>query len=146
VQARTVAEDVEIFWETQRLTAGRRSPQAEFLELTRERERRDRSAPRAVATKPAPNKAAEHAARLRRLAQAQAALGPSPKPRTLRPVGPEACSSAMMGGLTFDPPPICYAVDGAAAATSGAAKRMNVRATHQQRLRRLARAEADMRL
>jgi hypothetical protein len=144
-QARTVAEDVEIFWETQRLTAGRRSPQAEFLELTRERERRDRVAPRSAATKPAATNATQQADRLRRLARAQTALGPAPKPRALRPVY-EACSSAAMGGgLMFDPIGIVYAVNGAAPATSGASKRMNVQATQQQRLQRLARAEADMR-
>jgi hypothetical protein len=97
-----------------------------------------------AAAKPAPNKAAEHADRLRRLARAETALGPAPKPRALRPVGPDACSAVTMGGMGFDPAPVCYAVDGATAAT-GAAKRMNVQATHQQRQRRLARAEADMR-
>jgi hypothetical protein len=83
--------------------------------------------------------------RLRRLARAETALGPAPKPRALRPVGPEACSSFTMGGgLAFDPAPVCYAVNGATAAT-GAAKRMRLQSTRQQRLQRLARAEADMR-
>jgi hypothetical protein len=95
-----------------------------------------------AAAKPAPT--AEHADRLRRLARAQTALGPAPKPRALRPVGPEACSSITMGGLPFDLAPRCYAVNGATAAT-GAAKHMKLQPTHQQRLQRLARAEADIR-
>jgi hypothetical protein len=141
---RTGAEMAQIFGETQRLTSGRRSPQAELLELTRERERRDRQSPRAAAvTRPAPNKAAEHAARLQRLARAQTALGPAPRPKPLRPVY-EACSSVAMAGLMFDPVTVCYAADGAAAPT-GAARRINTQATHQQRLQRLANAEADMR-
>jgi hypothetical protein len=100
-------------------------------------------APKAAA-KPAPNKAAAHSDRLRRLSRAEGALGPAPKPRVLRPVGPEASSVTMGGGPAFDPAPVCYAVDGATAPT-GAAKRMNVQATHKQRLQRLARAESDMR-
>jgi hypothetical protein len=95
--------------------------------------------------KPASNKTAAHADRLRRLARAETAVGPAPKPRALRPVGPEACSSFTIGGgLAFDPAPVCYAVDGATAAT-GAAKRMRLQSTHQQRQQRLARAEADLR-
>jgi hypothetical protein len=81
--------------------------------------------------------------RRQRLAQAEANMRPAPKTRPLRPVGPEACSSFGMGGLMFDPISVCYAVDGASAPT-GAATRMNVQATHRQRLQRLARAEADM--
>jgi hypothetical protein len=55
-----------------------------------------------AAAKPAPNKAAAHADRLRRLARAEAALGPAPKPRALRPVEPEAGSSVAIGGAAFD--------------------------------------------
>lgn len=103
---------------------------------------RARAAARAAA-KPASNKTVTHADRMRRLALAQAALGPAPKPKALRPVGPEACSS-WGGGLAFDPAPVCYAVDGATAAT-GAGKRVRLQSTHRQRQHRLARAEADMR-
>jgi hypothetical protein len=97
-----------------------------------------------AAAKPAPNKAAAHADRLRRLARAETALGPAPNPRALRPVGPEACSVTMGGGPAFDPAPVCYAVDGATAAT-GAATRMRLQSTHRQRQQRLARADADIR-
>jgi hypothetical protein len=99
------------------------------------------TAPRAAA-KPASNKTATHADRMRRLARAATALGPSPKPRALRPVGPEACSS---WGSAFDLAPVCYAVDGATAAATGAGSRMRLRSTHKQRQQRLARAEADVR-
>jgi hypothetical protein len=117
------------------------SPMAKFQALTRDRA----FAPRAAVTKPTPNKAAERADRLQRLARAATALGPTPKPRALRPVGPEACSSFTIGGgPAFDSAPVCYVVDGAVAAT-GAAKRMGLQSTHQQRHQRLARAEADMR-
>jgi hypothetical protein len=94
-----------------------------------------------AAAKPASNGTAERADRLRRIARAEMALGPAPKPRALRPVGPEACSS---WGSAFDLAPVCYAVDGATAAT-GAGKRMRLQSTHRQRQQRLARAEADMR-
>jgi hypothetical protein len=103
-----------------------------------------------VAVKPAVRAAAKPAAeqradRLRRLARAETALGPLPKARALRPVEPEACDSATMGGgLGFDPAPACYVVDGATAPT-GAATRVRLRSTHKQRQQRLARAEADMR-
>jgi hypothetical protein len=96
-----------------------------------------------AAAKPTSNKTAAHADRLRRLARAETALGPAPKPRALRPVGPEACSVTIGAGMAFDPAPLCYAVDGAPAAT-GAAKRMKLQSTHRQRQQRLARAEASI--
>jgi hypothetical protein len=102
--------------------------------------------PRAAA-KPVPNVAAvkAKAARSRRLrmAEAEAAM-PAPRRKPSPPLTPEACSSMTVGGSLFDRTPTVYAVDGGAAPT-GAAKRLNVQATHQQRLQRLARAESDMR-
>ena len=79
-----------------------------------------------------------------RLAQAEADMRPAPKARPLRPVDQEACSSVVFGGMSFDPAPVCHAVDGAPAPT-GAATRINVQSTPRQRRERLARAEASLR-
>jgi hypothetical protein len=92
--------------------------------------------------KPAASPITTVAQRRLRLAKAETGMRPAPKARPLRPVAPEACSS---WGSAFDLAPVCYAVDGASARATGAATRLNVQATHNQRLRRLARAEADMR-
>lgn len=117
---------------------------AEWAKLLRNsaRPRAPRPIARNSAAKPAASPVTSAAQRHLRLARAEADMRPAPKTRPLRPVGPEACSS--FGGASFDLGPICYAVDGASAPT-GAATRMNVQATHKQRLQRLARAEADMR-
>jgi hypothetical protein len=99
-----------------------------------------------VAVKPKPCGKAQ-AARQRRLrvAEAEASMTPAPKPKRGPLAAPEACASFTVGGSSFDRAPTIHAAAGAAPATSTAAKRMNVQATHKQRLQRLSRAEADMR-
>jgi hypothetical protein len=97
----------------------------------------------AAKTRPSVSAAAARNRRLR-LAEAECAVNPAPRRKPSPPLAPEACTSLTVGGSLFDRTPTVYAVDGGAAPT-GAAKRLNVQATHQQRLQRLARAESDMR-
>jgi hypothetical protein len=79
-----------------------------------------------------------------RLAEADAALAPAPKKRGPLPAA-EACTSITVGGSSFDRAPAVRATDGGAPATSAAAKRMNVLATHRQVSARLRRADAASR-
>jgi hypothetical protein len=107
---------------------------------------RARAATKARPSISASNMAATARKRRLRLAAAEAAMTPAPRRRAPSPpISPEACTTLTVGGSLFDHAPVIYSADGGAAPTSGAARRMNLQATRQQRLRRLARAEADMR-